>query len=198
VDKDFFGSFFAHRNRKEVFEHEHAGADRIPKLAKRFRWSADESRLYESMVRNHMRPGNLATHDVVTDKAIHRFFRDLGDDAVGMLLVSLGDHLSYLTPKERKKRSSAHEKVTLKMVNRYYLQRATVLPPKLLNGHDIMKGLGIKPSPLVGEILKEIAEAQSEGKVKTKDDALRFAKSRLPNLQHQEETKSKKNVPPSP
>lgn len=169
--------------RLRFFEHEHAGADKIPGLAKRFRWSVDESRLYESMVRNHMRPGNLATHSDISDKAIHRFFRDLGEDAVGMLLVSLGDHLSYLTPRERKKRKSPHEKIAIKMMNRYFLQREKVIPSRVVNGHEIMKALNIKPSPLVGEILKEITEAQSEGKVHTREEALALAKSRLPDLQ---------------
>jgi putative nucleotidyltransferase with HDIG domain len=89
--------------RLRFFEHEHVGAEAVIKLATRFRWSGEETSRYARLVRNHMRPGNLAAHGAVTDKAIHRFFRDLEDDAISMLLVSLADHLTYLSPKQFKK-----------------------------------------------------------------------------------------------
>lgn len=166
--------------RLRFFEHEHVGADKIPKMAARYRWSNEEVGRYAKLVRNHMRPGNLASHPQVTDKAIHRFFRDLGDDAIGMLLVSLGDHLTYLTPQQRKRRSSSHEKVTIKMINRYYQAKEKILPAKILNGHDIMNAFHLKPSPQIGELLKQVMEAQAEGKIRTKKDALDYLKRRIP------------------
>jgi poly(A) polymerase len=169
-----------HKGRLRFFEHEHVGANKVPDLAQRYRWSNDETSRYAKLVRNHMRPGNLATNEKdVTDRAIHRFFRDLGDDAVGMLLVSLGDHLTYLTPRQLKKRNSDHEKITIKMINRYYESREKILPPRVLNGNDIMKTFKLKPSPYIGELLKELTEAQSEGKVKTKQDALEYLRGKI-------------------
>lgn len=165
--------------RLRFFEHEHVGADMIPKMAERFRWSSDETDRYARLVRNHMRPGNLATHEKVTDRAIHRFFRDLGDDAIAMLIVSLGDHLTYLTPAQRRKRSSSHEIVTRLMVKRFYHEREKVLPPRVITGHDVMKTFSLKPSPLIGILLADVTDAQSEGKVSTKDEALEFLKGRV-------------------
>jgi poly(A) polymerase len=169
--------------RLRFFEHEHVGADMIPKLANRYRWSNDEAQSFARLVRNHMRPGNLATLTEVTDKAIHRFFRDLGDDAVAMLLVSLGDHLTYLTPREKKKRRSAHELITIKMMDRFYNQRERVMPPRILTGHDLMKELNLKPSPLIGLLLEDLMDAQTEGKIKTKQEGLDYLKKRLPELE---------------
>lgn len=166
--------------RLRFFEHEHKGADRVPDLGRRYRWSMDETRRTERLVRHHMRIGNLATHQTVTDKAIHRFFRDLDDDAVGMLLVSLADHLTYLTPAQRRRRSTSHERLTVKMIHSFYRRRKTILPPKLLNGYDVMKAFGLKPSPLIGALLKDVEEAQSEGRLKNKQDALAYLKTRLP------------------
>ncbi len=165
--------------RLRFFEHEHVGADKVPALAKKFRWSSDETSRYANFVRQHMRPGNLASHQPVTDKAIHRFFRDLGDDAIAMLLISLADHLTYLTMPQRRKRHSDHEKVTIKMVRRYYTQREKVAPPKLVTGHDVMRAFDLKPSPLIGALLTDLTEAQSEGNIRTKDQALIYLKGRL-------------------
>lgn len=164
------------KGRLRFFEHEHVGADMVQKLALRYRWSSDETVRYARLVRNHMRPGNLAAQDVLTDKAIHRFFRDLGDDAVAMLLVSLADHLTYLTPTQKKKRATSHEKITIKMIHRYYQESERVAPPRLVNGNDVMKHLKIPPSPMIGTLLKELQEAQSEGHIKTKEAALEFLK----------------------
>ncbi|MFN0116813.1 MAG: CCA tRNA nucleotidyltransferase [Elusimicrobiota bacterium] len=163
--------------RLRFFEHEHVGADMVLKMADRFRWSQEETNRYSKLVRNHMRPGNLATHSEITDKAIHRFFKDLGDDGIGMLLVSLADHLSYLSPAQRRKRNSAHELATCLMVKKYYSQREVIIPPKIITGYDIMKLLNIKPSPVIGQIMSDVTEAQSEGKIRNKNEGLQFIKN---------------------
>lgn len=166
--------------RMRFFEHEHVGADIVAGMGSRFRWSTEETRRYARLVRNHMRAGNLAAQGDLTDRAIHRFFRDLGDDAIAMLLVSLGDHLTYLTPAQRRRRATPHERLTIRMVNAYYTRRQKVLPPKLVNGNDVMKAFGLKPSKLVGTLLKELEDAQSGGEVKTREEALAFLKTRVP------------------
>jgi hypothetical protein len=150
------------------------GAADVLKMAPRYRWSNMEAARYERLVRNHMRPGNLANHGVLTDKAMHRFFRDLEDDGISMLLVSLGDHLTYVSPKMRGKKRTAHEKITVTMINRFYNAREKVLPQKLINGTEVMNAFKLPPSPYIGELLQAVMDAQTEGKVKTKDDALAF------------------------
>ncbi len=165
--------------RLRFFNHEHLGARMIENFSNRYRWSNDEAKTFVRLAQHHMRPGNLATHPQVTDKAIHRFFRDLGEDAIAMLLVSLADHLTYLSPKEIKKKNSPHERVTVKMVNRYYNHREKILPSKIINGHDVMQTFKLTPSPLIGEILQSVTEAQAEGIVGTKEEAIDFIRKQL-------------------
>jgi len=170
------------KGRLRFFDHEHIGAKIVLKLAERYRWSSSEKGRYSTYVRHHMRPGNLASHENLTDKALHRFFRDLGEEAIGMLLVSLGDHLTYLTPTELKKRKTRHELITIKMVNLFYQNKNKILPPKILNGHDVMKTFGLKPSPIIGELLAKAQEAQSEGKIKSKEEGLIYLKTQIDQL----------------
>ena len=172
--------------RLRFFNHEHVGADMVPKIAGRLRCSNDEIRSAAKLVRNHMRPGNLAVHPEAGDKAYFRFFRDLGDDALGMLIVSLADHLSYLTPRELKKRSSAHEVLTRKLVRLYHRRPERIAPKRLLNGHDVMKAFDLKPSPFVGRVLQELDDAQSDGVVSTKEEALAHLRARLDSLAREE------------
>jgi len=50
------------------------------------------------------------------------------------------------------------------------------LPPPLLNGHDIMKLLGLEPGPKIGQIKEALREAQLSGKIKTPEEAEKFVK----------------------
>lgn len=52
-------------------------------------------------------------------------------------------------------------------------------PTILLNGKDLMLALNIRASPLVGQLLTEIAVAQIEGKVSTAEQAIEFASGLL-------------------
>ncbi|MCB4755780.1 MAG: HD domain-containing protein [Elusimicrobia bacterium] len=165
--------------RLRFFEHEHTGAQAVAAMALRFRWSGQETDSYVRLVRNHMRPGNLAAQSLITDKALHRFFHDLGEDAVGLLLVSLGDHLANLLSQKKRGGNTSHEKLTRRMINAYYLKREKVLPPKILTGFDVMKAFHLEPSPLVGQLLEEVKDAQAEGTVKTKDDALHYLRAKV-------------------
>jgi poly(A) polymerase len=52
------------------------------------------------------------------------------------------------------------------------------IPTKpLLSGYEIMEILGIGPGPKVGEIKRALEQAQWEGIVKTKEEAINFVKS---------------------
>jgi poly(A) polymerase len=53
-----------------------------------------------------------------------------------------------------------------------------VKPEPLLNGHDLL-ALGLTPGPMVGQILREIEELQLEERLKSRAEALDFAKSRV-------------------
>ena len=50
------------------------------------------------------------------------------------------------------------------------------LPPRLLTGDDLI-ALGLVPGPEFGRILRAAQDAQLEGHIKTKEEALRFAKT---------------------
>jgi poly(A) polymerase len=65
--------------------------------------------------------------------------------------------------------------------------KAAELPPEvirpapLLTGHDLL-ALGAKPGPVVGKILREVEEQQLEERLKSREEALAYAKRRLAEL----------------
>jgi tRNA nucleotidyltransferase/poly(A) polymerase len=56
-------------------------------------------------------------------------------------------------------------------------------PPKLIDGHDLMREFGLKPGPKIGEILEAVREAQGAGELSTKEEALALAHKRLAKRQ---------------
>lgn len=170
------------RGRLRFFGHEEIGADIARKTTEQLRFSRQETQAIRSWVQNHMRPGNLAAAKGVTDKAMARFFRDLGEDGLGMLLVSLGDHYTYLARSRWGKGKDSVEATTHRLLERYCLQREKVLPARLINGHALMKKLRLQSGPLIGKLLDLIQDAQAEGKVKTPGEALGWARKAISRL----------------
>ena len=62
-----------------------------------------------------------------------------------------------------------------KLLNFYLNKKDTLKPlPKLLDGREIMEILNIKQSPKLGEIIKSLHEAQLNGDITTKEEAIDF------------------------
>jgi len=167
------------KGRLRFFEHEHVGAALAIRLGQRLRCSRQEEQLLGLWVRNHMRLGNLAAAARITDKAISRYFRDLGEDGVGMVFISLADHYTYLRKSQWGKGTDPVEKMGRRLLTSYYEQRSKILPERVVDGHLLMRQLKIKPGPLVGKLLEAIQDAQAEGKVTTKEEAIGFARRLL-------------------
>ena len=45
-------------------------------------------------------------------------------------------------------------------------------PKPLISGHDLIRELGLEPGPRVGELLEAVREAQADGQVHTREEAL--------------------------
>lgn len=188
--------------RLRFFGHDLRGAEMASEILRRLRCSREETRVAALLAEHHLRPGNLAAAGVVSDKAVYRFFRDLGPLGVPQLLLCWADHASYLPPAALRRvlrwaaedphafraprrldadtaKTLRHLQLVAWLLSRWFLAPATARPERLLDGKEVMKALGIPPGPRVGEALALLEEAQAEGRVRTREDALVFLR-RLP------------------
>jgi len=53
--------------------------------------------------------------------------------------------------------------------------------PELIKGRDLMVLFQMKPGPMMGQVLKEIREAQLSGHLKNREQAIEFAARWLKN-----------------
>ena len=89
------------------------------------------------------------------------------------------DNYDYKIKKGLSKEIVEENLSALNKLLEFYLQaQETIKPlPKLIDGNDVMQILKIKPSPILGEILNSLHEAQISGDVTTKEEAISFVKN---------------------
>src|SRR5262249_37346096 len=126
------------------------------------------------IVAHHMRPGQLS-HDTVTPRAIRRYFVDLGPTGIIVALVSLADHLAMRGPEPLTEHWWHHLATVRLLLQSYIRARDHIMPPRLLQTNELIQRLELQPGPIIGQLLESIAEAQADGLIQSKEDALWFA-----------------------
>ncbi len=162
--------------------HEEASAEMARDILTRLRFSSQEIQLVTGIVAAHMRPGFLVkdAHDAgmpVSKRAMYRFFRDTGDAAVDVLVFALADHLAaHGTTLPAGDWPDELALVRTLLEHYFRAPQEVARPPRLVTGRDVMSLLGIPAGPEVGRLLEAVREAQAEGQVRTREEALEFVR----------------------
>ncbi len=164
------------------YTHPQVGAPLALQITKRLSASTKDRRLAQLVAAHHMRPGQLGQDGEVTPRAIRRYFVDLGPAGIAIALFSLADHLATFGPQPLTAAWERHLSVVGLLLTRYIRKRDSILPPRLLSPEELMRRLRLEPGPLVGQLLEIIAEAQTEGTIHSKEEALWLAEERLADL----------------
>lgn len=186
-------------DRLRFFGHEEKGAQMAERVLEKLRFSRAHVRLISKMTLHHLRPGNLAANQYISNKAMYRFFRELGADGVPLLLLCWADHTSYLSmaqlrsiekriaeppipipegglPATGPVKTLRYVQVINRMLTLYLTETSKLVPVQVINGNDVMKILKLPPGPKIGEILERVRVAQAEEKVASREEALQFIK----------------------
>ena len=159
-------------------EHQTIGAQVAVTVARRLRLTEEEIVYIGRVVREHMRPGQLAGLDEVTLRAVRRFFDATDDAGPDVLLHSLADHLATRGPHLDVAAWRAQAAWTDALLDVIWGEQ--IEPPRLLlNGDELMRALGIGPGPLVGRLLAALGEAQAGGDIATAEEAFLLARRLL-------------------
>lgn len=166
-----------HEDGKTIFHgHERIGLEITQGIARRLKFSNDEINSLKVTVLWHLRPGYLADNEELTPRAIFRYFRDTGREAIGILLLSVADQRATKGPLTTGKTRRHHEKIAFGLIKEYFRRKKEKKSARLINGNDLIKKFRLEPSPLIGRILSEVEESQAIGKIRTKKQAFRLAK----------------------
>jgi poly(A) polymerase len=161
------------------YNHPLAGVPLIEQIMRRLCASTRDRRLAQLVAAHHMRPGQLGQNGPVTPRAIRRYFVDLGPTGIYVALLSLADHLATLGPQPADDAWQRHLGVVRLLLTSYIRERESILPPRLISPEELIRRLKLKPGPIVGQLLDLISEAQAEGKIHSKEEAIWFAEEHL-------------------
>jgi len=159
-------------------EHQSIGGEIAAAIARRLGFDDLAAGYIRTIVREHMRPGQLAALDEVTLRAVQRFFQATGDVGPDVLLHLLADHMATRGPNLNVFAWIAQAKWIDALLDTIWGEEPEVTPP-LLDGHGLMRELQLTPGPLIGRLLAAIGEAQASGEITTREQALALARRRL-------------------
>lgn len=166
--------------RHRFIGHDEIGGKLVAQELATLKFSKRQIEYVSKMVKNHIYPSALAhsasaENGSVTNKAAARFVRKIYPDIEDLLELARADRLS--TRGEAVSDDMVNENLkNLQNLLDYYFNVKDKMQtlPKFLDGKEIMKILKISPGPKLGEIIDTLKEAQIEGVVKSREDAVRF------------------------
>jgi hypothetical protein len=127
-----------------------------------------------------LRPAQLARDAQISNRAIYRLFRDTGDAGIDTCVLALADWRGKSAPNIGIVEDAKQRAANAILLDRYFRAPDEVIaPPSLIDGKGLMQELGLGPGKQIGELLEALREAQAAGEVKTRDDAIEFARTNL-------------------
>jgi putative nucleotidyltransferase with HDIG domain len=162
--------------RIRFFGHDDLGAMKAAAVMERLRFSRSEIDLVHRLIADHLRPGQIGSRgQPPTERALDRFFRDLGDAALDLLLLNLADHAAARGPLMPTEDWARHVAYIRWLLAQRHRPPPPAPPAPLVTGRDLMAALQLEPGPAVGRLLHAIDRARAAGRISTRDQALALA-----------------------
>jgi putative nucleotidyltransferase with HDIG domain len=170
--------------RTRFIGHEALGARLAGDRGRALRLSNDEIEFLICVIEHHMRPEMLQSASTVTRRAAYRFFQDTGAGGIGIVLLSLADLMGKYAASPPQAEWAGRVAVARALLLAYFEEHAQIVEPgRLIGGEEVMQALGLAPGPIIGRLLEALREAQAEGGVTTRAEALAFVRATLAGMQ---------------
>ena len=164
--------------RHRFIKHDLEGEKLVKPLLKSLKFSNKQIEYISAMIRYHIYPSNVIASPNLDTKLMMRYIRKMGENVIDNIFLAKADRLSAQGPDVTKEMTENNLNGLQKLLNFYLEIKPTLKPlPKLLGGTEIMEILNIKQSPILGNIINELKEAQLNEEVNTKEEAIAFVKN---------------------
>jgi poly(A) polymerase len=163
-------------------QHEEAGRELSDRIASRLKMSNRHRTYLKDMIFMHMRPLALAMDKSHTPKARYRLYRDARHCFADLVVLAAADGAAT-GPFPGFSGIEAYLPQLTEMLKEFHEE---FLParsnPPLLKGRDLIAAFKVPPGETMGKILRLIENEQTEGKIKSKMEALAVAADFLTRL----------------
>ena len=172
--------------RIRFFGHSEEGVVLAVRRLSKLRVSSKGIDMVARMVEHHLRPTGMKNgYDWPTDRAIYRYFRDVGDVAVDTLYLCMADYLGAKGPELIHEEWINHARMIGHILHVGTNEPVSAKTARLITGHDLMTYYDLQPGPEIGAVLERVQEAQAAGEITTKEQALEMAGNALRYLSEQ-------------
>jgi tRNA nucleotidyltransferase/poly(A) polymerase len=168
--------------------HEQRSAALAEERGRQWNLSNAEIAHLREVVGNHMRFFDLARRmedegAPPSRRAIYRFFQATGPAGPDVILLGLADVRGTREQTLTEKAWTAWVATARCLLEALWERpEESVMPRRLVDGHELMRALGIGPGRELGELLEFIHEAQAAGEVSTADEAIEAAETLLRSM----------------
>jgi poly(A) polymerase len=171
------------RQRYTFYHHERVGQELFAAAARRLRLSQAETKTVVNLIAWHMRPFLLLPvfrRGAMTVRALGRLVRAARDELPGLWALAMADSLAGQGPQK----PADSEAVLARLADQAYLFLKERLEPqarqpRLITGDDLIRHLGLAPGPRFRHWLTQVEEAQWEGLIHTREEALDLVRGLL-------------------
>ncbi len=158
------------------YGHDRLGRDIFKGICKRLKWGSDIEGFVGRLIEAHLRPFFLRESmkkGQLTHRGMAKFWREWEDIAPQLFLLSIAD--AFASGDKEEEVEALLE--TIKRLEDFKREVYDKKPEKpLLGGREIMELLGIGEGRKVGRLKSMLLEAQDEGVVNTREEAIEFVK----------------------
>lgn len=163
--------------RHRFIKHDDVGAKMVVPLLRELKFSKKQIEYISCMIKTHIYPSNVIAAPDLNEKVMMRYIRKMGNDVIDNIFLAKADRLSARGVEITEEVVRANIDGLNTLLNFYFEKKETLKPlPKLLDGKEIMSIIGISQSPVLGVLINSLKEAQLNGDIVTKDEAIEFVK----------------------
>jgi tRNA nucleotidyltransferase/poly(A) polymerase len=157
--------------RRRFIGHDLIGGQKAESLLGSMRVGNRAAHAASRIIAAHMRLFGLAHQEKPTERSRLRYLADLSDEAPEAVILSLADEIA--TGEREPGERDAFWRTVAELLNLYFNREEK--PQPLIRGRDLVAGLGMAQGAEVGLILAAVADAETQGLVSTREEALEYA-----------------------
>jgi len=161
-------------DRYTFYYHERVGVEIFQRAAKRLRFSQAQTKAVTHYITWHMRPFLLLPMFIrgeLTVRAMGRLVKAARGELAGCFALAMADSLAGQGPQKPPDSDQRLAELADGAWKFYQERLAPAQLPRLITGDDLV-ALGLSPGPEFRRLLTAVEEAQWEGEVSTREEAL--------------------------
>ena len=154
--------------------HDEAGARMTTRILGRLRCGERLSVHVAALARHHLKLGFLVHEMPLDRRSIYGYLDACAPIQVDVTVLSVADRLATLGDNSERA-IAAHLELARQMLAEA-LSWAADPPRPLIRGDELARALGLRPGPVIGDLLHQLEEASFAGEVATREEAIEHAR----------------------